>query len=294
MSSRPGPRDGEVPRAPRSRHPLRGPSGGAGRAPKGARCDARRRGPGRRAVDGPGRPGGQRVLRAGASGGCHRDTGPIAAVVVDCADPRAMARFWGEATDWTLHEVTDDHARLRSAKGVGPYLEFLRAPGVRTLVGPGSISTWRRTRGTIRRRRWLGCGLWAPPVPTWVRGTCRGRFWPIRRGTSSACWVGAERGRGPGVGRLAGGGRWRPLRRRWPCTGASEPQSDHCPQVPVRQETPLAEKGGPGDEGSRHRPGHRLVCRRRLGPSNPVTAGLIVMTPLRPADQLVHPSLVGR
>jgi len=62
----------------------------------------------------------------------YRDTGPIAAVVVDCADPRAMARFWNEATDWTLHEVTDDHARLRSAKGAGPYLEFLRKPGVRT------------------------------------------------------------------------------------------------------------------------------------------------------------------
>ncbi|MEU6413653.1 VOC family protein [Microbispora sp. NPDC046933] len=60
----------------------------------------------------------------------YRDTGPIAAVVVDCADPRAMARFWGEAIDWTLHEVTDDHARLRSAKGVGPYLEFLRTPDV--------------------------------------------------------------------------------------------------------------------------------------------------------------------
>lgn len=47
----------------------------------------------------------------------HRDTGPIARVVVDCADPRAMARFWGEATDWTLHEVTGDQAVLRSAKG---------------------------------------------------------------------------------------------------------------------------------------------------------------------------------
>ena len=63
----------------------------------------------------------------------YRDTGPIAAVVVDCADPRAMARFWGEAMDWTLHEVTDDHAALRSAKGVGPYLEFLRTPGVKTV-----------------------------------------------------------------------------------------------------------------------------------------------------------------
>jgi len=62
----------------------------------------------------------------------YRDTGPTAAVVVDCADPRAMARFWGEATDWTVGEVTDDHARLRSAKGVGPYLEFLRGPGVRS------------------------------------------------------------------------------------------------------------------------------------------------------------------
>lgn len=62
----------------------------------------------------------------------YRDTGPIAAVVVDCADPRAMARFWGEAMDWELREVTDDHARLRSAKGVGPYLEFLRTPGAKT------------------------------------------------------------------------------------------------------------------------------------------------------------------
>ena len=58
----------------------------------------------------------------------YRDTGPIAAVVVNCADPRAMARFWSGAMDWTLHEVTDDFARLRSTKGVGPYLEFVRTP----------------------------------------------------------------------------------------------------------------------------------------------------------------------
>ncbi|MCC9738657.1 VOC family protein [Streptomyces sp. MNU89] len=63
----------------------------------------------------------------------YRDTGPIAAVMVDCADPRAMARFWGEAVDWTLHEVTDDQAVFRSAKGSGPYLEFLRTPGVKTV-----------------------------------------------------------------------------------------------------------------------------------------------------------------
>ncbi|MFG2087454.1 VOC family protein [Spirillospora sp. NPDC048824] len=61
----------------------------------------------------------------------YRDTGPIAAVVVDCADPRAMARFWDQTLNWTLHEVTDDHAVLRSADGPGPYLEFLRKSGAR-------------------------------------------------------------------------------------------------------------------------------------------------------------------
>ncbi|MER7665926.1 VOC family protein [Streptomyces sp. NPDC096193] len=63
----------------------------------------------------------------------YGDTGPIARVVVDCAEPRAMARFWGEAMDWTLYEVTDEHAVLRSAKSVGPYLEFLRTPDVKTV-----------------------------------------------------------------------------------------------------------------------------------------------------------------
>ena len=58
----------------------------------------------------------------------YRDTGPIAAVVVDCADPVAMARFWTEAMDWTPHEVTEDHALLRSATNVGPSLEFVRTP----------------------------------------------------------------------------------------------------------------------------------------------------------------------
>ena len=59
--------------------------------------------------------------------------GPMAAVVVDCADPRAMARFWSQATDWSPREVTDDYAALRSAQGVGPYLEFVRTPDVKTV-----------------------------------------------------------------------------------------------------------------------------------------------------------------
>ncbi|MEU7931781.1 VOC family protein [Micromonospora echinofusca] len=72
----------------------------------------------------------------------YRDTGPIAAVVVDCADPRAMAGFWGEATDWTPREVTDHHAVLRSAKGVGPYLRFVRTSDAKTV--------WNRVHLDIR------------------------------------------------------------------------------------------------------------------------------------------------
>lgn len=56
----------------------------------------------------------------------YADAGPIAAVVASCTDPRAMAGFWSQATDWTLQGLSDDYARLRSAIGVGPYLEFIR------------------------------------------------------------------------------------------------------------------------------------------------------------------------
>ncbi|GIG70437.1 VOC family protein [Phytomonospora endophytica] len=87
----------------------------------------------------------------------YRDTGPIAAIVVDCADPRAMARFWGAAIDWPVHEVNDDFASLRSPVAVGPYLEFLRVPHDRApsrlhldlLPYPGS-------EGEVDRLRALG------------------------------------------------------------------------------------------------------------------------------------------
>ncbi|WP_067501665.1 VOC family protein [Actinoplanes sp. TFC3] len=55
-------------------------------------------------------------------------TGPIASVAVDCADPEAMARFYSEAMGWTVHKTNDQSAALRSAAGVGPYLQFLRTP----------------------------------------------------------------------------------------------------------------------------------------------------------------------
>ncbi|MFF5079186.1 VOC family protein [Actinoplanes sp. NPDC000266] len=72
----------------------------------------------------------------------YEQTGPIATVVVDCAGPHRMAGFWGQATDWTVLKATDDNAVLRSAQGVGPYLQFLRNPDPKTV--------WNRVHLDIR------------------------------------------------------------------------------------------------------------------------------------------------
>jgi predicted enzyme related to lactoylglutathione lyase len=58
----------------------------------------------------------------------YRDTGPVAAVVVDCADPAALAGFWELAAGWAVADTADGWVSLRSPRGVGPYLELLRVP----------------------------------------------------------------------------------------------------------------------------------------------------------------------
>jgi predicted enzyme related to lactoylglutathione lyase len=63
----------------------------------------------------------------------YADTGPVAAVVADCADPVSLARFWSEAAGWIVHERGEAFASLRSPFGVGPYLELLRVPGAKTV-----------------------------------------------------------------------------------------------------------------------------------------------------------------
>jgi Glyoxalase-like domain len=59
----------------------------------------------------------------------YRDTGPVAAVIIDCADPAALAPFWASAAGWPVTHAEDRIAALRSTAGAGPYLELLRAPG---------------------------------------------------------------------------------------------------------------------------------------------------------------------
>jgi predicted enzyme related to lactoylglutathione lyase len=55
----------------------------------------------------------------------YRDTGPVAAVVVDSSVPAGLADFWTLAAGWHLHEGKAGLVPLRSPQGGGPYLEFL-------------------------------------------------------------------------------------------------------------------------------------------------------------------------
>ena len=55
----------------------------------------------------------------------YRDTGPVAAIVVDCADPGVMSRFWTLATGWPVSISRQLLISLRSASGEGPFLELL-------------------------------------------------------------------------------------------------------------------------------------------------------------------------
>jgi len=63
----------------------------------------------------------------------YADTGPIAAVVADCANPEAIAVFWRLATGWVPGDSVAAGVSLRSPAGTGPYLELLRSADAKTV-----------------------------------------------------------------------------------------------------------------------------------------------------------------
>jgi len=63
----------------------------------------------------------------------YRDTGPVAAVVVDSAHPASLAPFCSATAGWLPQNVDESWASLRSPNGVGPYLELLRVPDAKTV-----------------------------------------------------------------------------------------------------------------------------------------------------------------
>ena len=58
----------------------------------------------------------------------YRDTGPIAALPLDSADPERDAAFWAEITGWAPSAGTGGAAALRHPSGVGPLLELCPEP----------------------------------------------------------------------------------------------------------------------------------------------------------------------
>ncbi|KAA5826519.1 VOC family protein [Saccharopolyspora hirsuta] len=57
----------------------------------------------------------------------YERTGPVAAVVVDTPDPRALARSWAEITGMDLTGDSPEFSALHPTSGEGPHLEFLAA-----------------------------------------------------------------------------------------------------------------------------------------------------------------------
>jgi predicted enzyme related to lactoylglutathione lyase len=63
----------------------------------------------------------------------YRDTGPVAAVVIDSADPAALAGFWELASGWDRVRSTNSLVAFRSPSGVGPYIELEQVAGAKTV-----------------------------------------------------------------------------------------------------------------------------------------------------------------
>ncbi|HEY3902438.1 MAG TPA: VOC family protein [Streptosporangiaceae bacterium] len=55
----------------------------------------------------------------------YRDTGPVAAIVVDCVNSQAMAAFWTVAANWPIQQSNDQLVALRALANDGPCLEML-------------------------------------------------------------------------------------------------------------------------------------------------------------------------
>ncbi|WP_370939119.1 VOC family protein [Amycolatopsis sp. cg13] len=57
----------------------------------------------------------------------YANSGALAAIVVDAADPARLARFWSPLTAWPITADEPSITTLRNPTGRGPTLEFLRA-----------------------------------------------------------------------------------------------------------------------------------------------------------------------
>ncbi len=98
----------------------------------------------------------------------------LSAVVVDCRDPDALARFWCAALDYVVHGEAEGYVGIVPAGGGGPHLDFVLVPEPRTVknrlhldlraVGTGQDAEVARLESLGARRVDVGQG----PEVTWV------------------------------------------------------------------------------------------------------------------------------
>jgi hypothetical protein len=69
----------------------------------------------------------------------YRDSGAIAAIVVDCADPGLLAAFWSAASGWEIVENDPGFASIRAVPEIGPLIEFSKVDGVNPSPSPVSF-----------------------------------------------------------------------------------------------------------------------------------------------------------
>ncbi len=136
----------------------------------------------------------------------HRDTGPIAALPLDSADPDRDAAFWAEITGWTAVGGDAGAATLRHPSAVGPLVAARRGDGGG--VEPGLLARFAQ-RGLLGRLVVVAGATEDPPGATVVapqRGAAAGAG---RRATPA----GPRRRRSPSAGGPANTGSSRHRRR---------------------------------------------------------------------------------
>jgi predicted enzyme related to lactoylglutathione lyase len=77
----------------------------------------------------------------------YRDTGRLAAVVVDAVDPPRLARYWAGVTGWQIGLERDGITSLRHPSNRPPDLDFVRVPDAKEgknrlhldVVAPGAV-----------------------------------------------------------------------------------------------------------------------------------------------------------
>ncbi|MCT2584064.1 VOC family protein [Actinophytocola gossypii] len=79
----------------------------------------------------------------------YADTGAVAAVVADAADPPALAGFWSAASGWPVVRADPALASLRDPDGRGPWLEFVRTTEPHTVKNRVHLDVAPPPDGTI-------------------------------------------------------------------------------------------------------------------------------------------------